>query len=115
MVKKNKLRVAVYRSLCEALRRFEVFAVRRDGKEWTLHDLQEAWTGLGPVTKANYLPAVVGGFMERVHSPNHPYSEWLRLTLKGAEIVLAWHYAGYSCEENGVIVPKTPPTEYPFI
>lgn len=97
--------------LCEALCRFECFAVRRDQRKWTIEDLTKAWTGLG--SRSKYKPAVDKGFMESTHGRNDRYDCWWNLTKAGAEIVLAWHTAGYDCGD-GYELKKTPPIKFPF-
>lgn len=94
--------------LCEALRRFECFAVRNDKRKWTLSDLQAAWTGLGTAT--TYKPVVDAGFMKVATTPNPGFVTWWGLTEKGARIVLAWHKAGFTCG-NGYELQKTPPAK----
>lgn len=86
---------SIHDVLCEALRRFEHFAVERDGKHWTMDDIVQAWTGLGTCGRNDYGAALEDGFMQRAHPANSPYDEWRRLTERGDAIVLAWHDAGY--------------------
>jgi len=95
--------------LCEALRRFECFAVRRDGRKWTPTDLQRAWTGLG--TRSEYRPAIDAGLMRGAPCTSPPAPGcmgWWSLTETGAQIVLAWHEAGFGCG-NGFDLTATPP------
>ncbi len=103
------MRTRVYEILCEALRRFECFAVRRDGKKWNLSDLQKAWTGLG--FPSYYKPAVKGGYIHTLHDePTVPRCMgWYLLTEKGAKVVLEWHKQGYACIEGGYTMKNNPP------
>jgi len=104
MMKQKRVRKATMACLTEAFRRFECFRVRQDGKQWTLQDIQAAWTGLGMV-KDGYGIACDEGFMKRAHTPNPPHDEWWVLTEKGARVILQWHTLGYSCE--GYEAPET--------
>jgi hypothetical protein len=105
---KYKLTAPQHRMLCEALRRFECFAVRRDGKKWKLADLQRAWTGLGP--RSWYKSAVDGGYMRILDNGYAPrVSCWWLLTEAGAKIVLHWHKSGYTCG-TGYTLTTIPPS-----
>lgn len=106
-----KIPSKAYPLLVEALRRFECFAVRRDGKEWTMADLQSVCTGLGTAT--DYKPAVNQDLM-KVVNPNKRYYCWWTLTEKGAKIVLYWHEQGYGCGD-GWQVQGFPPQSVPDI
>jgi len=100
---------AQHRLLCEALRRFECFAVRRYGRKWTPDDLLRAWTGLG--TRSEYRPVINAGLMRSAactSSPAPRCTGWWSLTAAGAEIVLAWHEAGFGCG-NGYELTTPPP------
>jgi hypothetical protein len=102
------LTAAQHRVLCEALRRFECFGVRSDGRRWTIEDMQQGWTGLGPPSV--YRAAVGAAYMRTTHLPEIPrVSNWYSLTETGAKIVLAWHKAGYGCPPNEYTLAKTPP------
>jgi hypothetical protein len=92
--------------LCEALRRFECFAVRRDGRKWTPDDLLRAWTGLG--TRSEYRPVIDAGLMQIASCTAPRCIGWWSLTETGAEIVLAWHEAGFGCG-NGYELTAIPP------
>lgn len=95
--------------LCEALRRFECFAVRRDHRQWAIEDLLRAWTGLG--TAAEYRPVIDAGLMRGAACTSPPARGcpgWWSLTEAGAQIVLAWHEAGYGCGD-GYELEKVPP------
>lgn len=110
-----KLTVAQHALLVEALRRFEAFGIRREGKQWTIRDLTTTWTGLG--TRTDYKPAVDAGLMKIY---NESYAErvdcWWLLTEEGAKIVLSWHMDGFGLEPNQyTIAPsKEPPREGEF-
>jgi hypothetical protein len=96
-----RLGTAQHRLLCEALRRFECFAARRDGRRWTPMDLVGAWTGLG--TRSEYRAAVDAGLMRGAACTSPPAPRctgWFSLTETGAQIVLAWHKAGYGCGDG---------------
>jgi len=98
---KFRLGNAQHRLLCEALRRFECFAVRQNGRKWTPSDLLWAWTGLG--TRSEYWSAINAGLMRGAPctSPPAPRCDgWWSLTEAGARIVLAWHKAGYRCGDG---------------
>jgi hypothetical protein len=83
--------------LCEAFRRFECFSVRQSNCAWEIKAMQEQWTGLGTATV--YKPAVDSLLMKRA-SPERRGMAWWQLTELGANIVLAWHNAGYSFNSN---------------
>ena len=95
-----------HRLLVEALRRFELFAVIRDGRNWTLEDLQLAWTGLG--TETDYKP-VSKVFMKPATTGAPRCNLWWCLTEKGARIVLHWHEKGYGCH-GSCVINKWPPS-----
>lgn len=99
---KYSLTAACHGLLCEALRRYEAFAVRRDGKKWTLEDMTDTWTGLG--STADYRAAVSVGLMKhgpRAGTPQRDsHNTWWSLTGAGAEIVLAWHNKGFGCKDG---------------
>lgn len=95
--------------LCEALRRFECFAVKGShGRfRWNLADIQRAWTGLG--YKTEYKQAVADGYMIPLrHQTIQPRClTWFTLTEKGARIILYWHRKGFKCEDHEL--KTTPP------
>ena len=106
---KFRLGNAQHDLLCEALRRFECFAVRRDKCRWTPNDLLRAWTGLG--TRSEYRPVIEAGLMRGAACTSSPAPRcigWWSLTEAGAEIVLAWHKAGFGCGD-GYELKDTPP------
>jgi len=78
-----------FECLQEAHRRFEQFAVKQDGKKWTMDDLQKAWTGCGFQTE--YKDAWKAGLMEPLRKPVARAMSWWTLTEEGAKIVLQWH------------------------
>ena len=104
-----RLTSAQHRLLCEAIRRFECFAVHRDCRKWTRRDLLRAWTGLG--TTAEYRPVIDAGLMRGApctSPPGRGYMGWWSLTEAGARIVLDWHKAGYGCGQ-GYDLERIPP------
>ena len=106
---KFRLGNAQHGLLCEALRRFECFAVRRDKCRWTPDDLLRAGTGLG--TRSEYRPVIDAGLMRGAActlSPAPRCIGWWSLTETGARIVLAWHEAGFGCN-NGYELTAIPP------
>lgn len=90
--------------LIEALRRFECFAVPRDGRKWKLKDLQHTWTGLGTYTE--YKKAIEEGYMTYANKPNPRHSQWWKLTEKGAQMLLEWHKAGYNKDNLPTYTPS---------
>lgn len=90
---KYKLTMQQFLLLCEAFRRFECFAVRKDNCKWDVKAMQEPWTGLG--TRSQYTPLSDNGLMKQVHNGQRIGLVWWQLTEAGANIVLAWHNAGY--------------------
>lgn len=102
------MKTNVYKLLVEALRRFECFAVRRDGKKWTKEDLMNAWIGLG--TEADYRPTVEAGLMRIAVGASYPdrgCMGWWGLTERGANIIYRWHKRGFGCK-NSYEIKKQP-------
>ena len=90
--------------LREALRRHECFNVKEDRNRdskigWNLEDLQRYWTGLE--FKSQYIDSIKAGYMMFDGYVEPRTQGWLKLTEKGAKIVLAWHNMGYKCSGNG--------------
>lgn len=90
-----------------ALRRYECFSDRRDGKKWDLEDMMDptSWVGLGATSV--YQAAVKAGVMRHAIShdgssagPEKGVSGWWAFTPKGARIALAWHWAGHNCGDG---------------
>lgn len=105
-----KLTSSQYHLLCEALRRFECFAVRRDNRKWRIGDLRAAWTGLGYAS--DYKSVVDAGLMVSVHGIWPRAIGWYQLTEKGARIILQWHKAGYKCGKRNYELTVRPPRSY---
>ena len=104
-----------YRMLTEALRRYECFSDRRDGKKWDLEDMADptSWVGVGAETA--YKAAVKAGVMRHAMShdgrdvgPEKGVSGWWAFTEEGARIALAWHWAGHNCGDDYQL-KSTPP------
>ena len=95
---KYKLTMRQFLLLCEAFRRFECFAVRKDNCKWDVKAMQESWTGLG--TKSQYIPVSDNGLMKQIHNGQRIGLVWWQLTESGANIILAWHNAGYAHNSN---------------
>jgi hypothetical protein len=100
--KSYKLGESAHDMLCEALRRFECFAVRQDRRKWTISHLMNAWTGLG--SRTTYKWAIDAGLMtvapRTTVQANPGHTSWWSLTEEGARIVLAWHNAGFVCGKD---------------
>lgn len=88
-VRQKKITAKVLPLLEDALRRFDQFAVSRDGLAWTLPNLQKAWTGMGFVSE--YQPAVAAGMMKQATAAQPRCMAWWVLTEEGARVVLAMH------------------------
>ena len=111
MKKTYKLRAGAHEALVEALRRFIFFAVLRDGMDWNLKDLTNAWTGLGPAPF--YKAAQKSGLMEIATKPNPGQVTWWKLTKAGAKILLYWKETS-AFEAKDYAIVRIPPREIPF-
>jgi|GEM_PF-3618736 len=95
------MKVAAYRAVLEAMRRFESFSVNRLTKEWHFEDLKKAWTGFG--TKRQMKEAIEEGLFvcARDLIPRKGIYGWWKLTEKGAIFLYCLHFMGYKSVSYG--------------